>query len=228
MNKEQLIKSLRRQKIPEKILHAFEKIKREDFIPACLNKKAYEDTALPIGKGQTISQPYTISIMLLLLEPQDNQKILEVGSGSGYVLALINEISKNSELYGIERIKELAETSKKILSEKENIKIIYGDGSKGLPEYALFDRIIVSAASEEIPQKLLTQLKIGGILVAPIKDSIIQIKKYANENQKISVPEEFLNQKFRSKKILTCTKFLYKITEFPGFVFVPLIEGKPD
>jgi len=198
VTKEDLIRGLKRQRIPEKILKAFEKIERNDFIPKEYRAEAYKDVALPIGYGQTISQPYTISFMLSILELRNNQKILEVGSGSGYVLALINEISKNSELFGIERIRELAEISRKVLERYNGIKIIYGDGSKGLPEKAPFDRIIVSATASEIPQKLLQQLSIGGIMVAPVRNSIVKIKKFVNEN---------------------------KIEEYPGFVFVPLVGG---
>ncbi|MBU2612181.1 MAG: protein-L-isoaspartate(D-aspartate) O-methyltransferase [Nanoarchaeota archaeon] len=198
MTKEDLIRGFKRQRIPEKILKAFEKIERNNFIPKEYRAEAYKDVALPIGYGQTISQPYTISFMLSILELRNNQKILEVGSGSGYVLALINEISKNSELFGIERIRGLAEISRKVLERYNGIKIIYGDGSKGLPEKAPFDRIIVSAAANEIPQKLLQQLSIGGIMVAPVRNSIVKIKKFVNEN---------------------------KIEKYPGFVFVPLVGG---
>ncbi len=198
MNKEQLLRSLRKEKFPEDIVKAFSKVEREDFVPKDFKIRAYEDTALHIGKGQTISQPYTIAFMLMLLEIRDDQKILEVGSGSGYVLALINEISKNSRLYGIERISEIAQRSKSVLSNKKNITLVYGDGSKGLPDAAPFDRILVSASADSIPQKLLKQLKMGGILVVPVRNSIIYLKKYINENQ---------------------------IKEFPGFAFVPFVEG---
>jgi len=196
-NKTELLRYLRNLKFPENILNAFQKVKRENFIPKNQKELSYEDVALPIGKGQTISQPYTIAFMLTLLELGDKQIILEVGSGSGYVLALINEISKNSELYGIERIKELADKSKKVLKKQKNIHIIHDDGSKGLENKAPFDRILVSASADKIPQKLVSQLKTGGVLVAPVKNSIIYIKRFANEN---------------------------KVKEFPGFIFVPLIE----
>ena len=201
MNKEQLIESLRREGFSEKILKAFEKVKREDFIARELREHAYDDAPLPIGYGQTISQPYTIAFMLQLLEieelDKENLKILEVGSGSGYVLALINEMCNKCEIYGIERIKELADKSKKILSEK-NIKIICRDGSKGIEEFnKKFDRIIVSASAGEIPKKILTKLADNGILVCPVRESIFQIRK--------------LDGKIKKK-------------EFYGFVFVPLVE----
>jgi protein-L-isoaspartate(D-aspartate) O-methyltransferase len=197
MNKKELISSLRKQDFSENILNAFEKVKREDFISKEFKESAYEDIPLPIGGGQTISQPYTIAFMLTLLELYDNQAVLEIGSGSGYVLALINELSKNAKIYGVERIKELAENSKKVLKNKKNIEIFNADGIKGLKEKAPFDRILVSASSKEIPQRLLSQLKYNGILVCVVKDSIVVVKKTYKEN---------------------------KVMEYPGFIFVPLIE----
>jgi len=196
MNKKELLNYLEKQGFSDKIVNSFNKVKREDFISKEFHKSAYENTPLSIGKGQTISQPYTIAFMLTLLELKDNLKILEIGSGSGYVLALINEIC-SSKLYGIERIKELFDKSFQILNKKENIKLFYGDGSKGLKKEAPFDRILISASCNEIPQKIVNQLSYGGILVAPVRDSIIYLKKDYREN---------------------------KIKEFPGFVFVPLIE----
>lgn len=198
MNKKQLINSLKKQGFSENILNAFEKVKREDFVSKEFISSVYEDIPLPIGNGQTISQPYTIAFMLTLLELYDNQTILEVGSGSGYVLALINELSKNAKIYGIERIKELVENSKKALKNKKNIEIFNADGTKGLKEKDAFDRILVSASSKEIPQKLLEQLKYNGILVCVVKNSIVVVKKTYKEN---------------------------KIMEYPGFVFVPLVEN---
>ncbi|MBS3075236.1 protein-L-isoaspartate(D-aspartate) O-methyltransferase [Candidatus Pacearchaeota archaeon] len=197
MNKQQLIQELKKEGFSDKILKAFETIKREDFIPEKFKEYAYENEPLPIEEGATISQPYTIAFMLNLLELKDNQKILEIGSGSGYVLALINEISKNSEIYGIERIKGLVESSKKILKDGKNIQIIQGDGSKGLKEKAPFDRILVSASADKIPESLFEQLSKNGILVLPVQNSIFQIKKINNQ-----IIEK----------------------EFRGFVFVPLIE----
>jgi len=203
MNKPQLLNSLKQQGFPSKIIKAFKKVKRENFIPEEIKQYAYEDEPLPIGQGQTISQPYTIAFMLNLLEldkiskKQHKIKILEIGSGSGYVLALINEISKSSEIYAIERIKELANKSKQVLKNK-NIKIINKDGSKGLPKSAPFDRILISAACPKIPEHLYPQLKDNGIIVASVQNSIFQIKKINNKIQK---------------------------KEFSGFVFVPLVEG---
>ncbi|MDP2926333.1 MAG: protein-L-isoaspartate(D-aspartate) O-methyltransferase [Nanoarchaeota archaeon] len=196
MDKKQLLEELKSEGFSEDIIKAFEQVKREDFVPENLKEFSYIDEPLSIGKGQTISQPYTIAFMLNLLELKDNLKILEIGSGSGYVLALINELSKNSKIYGIERIKELAEISREVLKNK-NTEIVHGDGSKGLKQHALYDRILVSAAADKIPKKLLEQLNYNGILVIPVRNSIISIKKLYREN---------------------------KIKEYPGFVFVPLIE----
>jgi len=197
MNKQELINSLKRE-FSEKIVRAFGKVKREDFISGEYKNYAYLDQALPIGNEQTISQPYAIAFMLTLLELYDDLIILEVGSGSGYVLALINEICRNTKIYGVERIKELVESSKKVLKNKKNIEIFNVDGTKGLKEKSPFDRILVSASSKEIPQKLLTQLKYNGILVCVVKNSIVVVKKTYKEN---------------------------KIIEYPGFVFVKLVEG---
>jgi len=200
MNKTQLIKSLKNQGFPENILNAFREVRREDFVPDEFKDSAYEDIPLPIGLGQTISQPYTIAFMLNLLELDKlnaKSKILEIGSGSGYVLALINEISKNSEIYGVERIESLVKQSEERLRNKRNIKIINRDGSKGLKEYAPYDRILISASCEKIPEHLYFQLKKDGIIVASVKNSIYQIKRRGLRIEK---------------------------KEFSGFVFVPLIE----
>lgn len=196
--KEKLIKSLREEKFEGKIVRAFEKVKREDFLDKSLERFAYDDVALPTEHGQTTSQPYTIAFMLELLEMKDNLKILEVSSGSGYVLALMNEISKNSEIYGVERVKTLVEKSRKVV-ESENVKIIYSDGSEGLKEFAPYDRILVSASSDELPSAMVEQLKVGGIMVACVGSSLWKVKKKKSGE---------------------------KIEKFPGFVFVPMMEGK--
>jgi protein-L-isoaspartate(D-aspartate) O-methyltransferase len=197
-DKQSLIEYLKSEKFDAKILNAFSVVKRENFLPEGLRDYAYIDQPLPIGDGVTISQPYTIAFMLNLLELKNNQKILEIGSGSGYVLGLINKISKKSKIYGVERIKRLVNLSKKRLDKSKNIKIEYGDGTNGLKKYASYDRILISASCKKIPTNLLNQLKDGGIIVTSVKQSIIQIKKSGK------------------KKI---------IKEYPGFVFVPLIKG---
>lgn len=169
MSKKYLIQSLKEKGFPKKILNAFEKVSREEFISTVLKDSAYEDTALPIGQGQTISQPYTIAVMLDLLNLKSGQKVLELGSGSGYVLALLsNIVGGEGKVFGVEIVKELAENSEARLSETENIKIYNKHGNEGLPEEAPFDRILISAAIEKVPNTILSQLKPNGLLVAPV------------------------------------------------------------
>jgi len=197
MDKKELLEKLREEKFSGKIIQAFEKVRREEFVPKGGEKYAYRDIPLYIGYGATISQPYTIAFMLDLLKVKDKQKILEIGSGSGYVLALLSELSPDGKIFGIERIKELADSSKEKLKKYKNIEVIHGNGFKGLEKEALFDRILVSASAEEIPYNLINQLKEKGILVTPVRSSILRIVKEKKEN---------------------------KIEEYPGFAFVPLID----
>jgi len=202
MQKKDLIQSLKKQGFSKEILNAFEKVNRENFISKGLRERAYEDTALSIGEDQTISQPYTIAMMLELLNLKKNQKVLEVGSGSGYVLALISQITK-SKVYGIERIKELAEKSRQNLKEYNNLEVYTKNGLDGLKECAPYNRILISAACKQVPKPLLSQLKNNGILVAPVDSrftgqSLVAIQKKKN--------------KFITKK------------QIPGFIFVRFIE----
>jgi protein-L-isoaspartate(D-aspartate) O-methyltransferase len=197
MDKKELIDSLRMQGFSENIMEAFMMVQREEFIDEGLKGSAYEDHPLPIGFGQTISQPTTIAIMLELLELKDSQKILEIGSGSGYVLALIAYITRNSEIYGVERMKNLAERSMEVLKNHKNVMIVHADGTRGLKENAPFDRILVSASADKIPEKIIEQLIDGGIAVIPIKNSIMKIRRKGKE---------------------------YYADEYYGFTFVPLVE----
>ena len=202
MQKKELLSSLHQKGFSKKILDAFSKIAREKFIPEKLKSKAYEDTALLIGQGQTISQPSTIAMMFELLKLKKAQKVLEIGSGCGYVLALLSEIvGQSGKVFGIEIIKLLAEKSKENLRGK-NIKVFNKNGTDGLEEHALYNRILISAASKKIPDKILKQLKEKGILVAPVgpqyKQSLVAVQRKGN-------------------------KFIVK-KEIPGFVFVPFRE----
>lgn len=202
MDKPQLLQSLKEYEFSKEILKAFSKVKRENFIPEQLKKYAYEDSALPLGNQQTISQPYTIATMLSLLELKKNQKVLEIGSGCGYVLALLSELVGNKgKVFGIEIIKELAEKSKQNLKQYETIEIYNKNGRQGLKQHAPYDRILISAGCSEVPKNILQQLKTNGILVAPVgprySQSLTAIQKTKN--------------KFVVKK------------EIRGFVFVPLI-----
>ena len=169
MNKTQLIKHLEKQGFSKEILNAFSKVKRENFVSKDLEDRAYEDRPLPIGHEATISQPYTIATMLKLLDLKQGQKVLELGSGCGYVLALMSEIiGEKGKVYGIELVKELANKSKENVKEYKNIEVYNRDGKKGLKKAAPFDRILISAACEVIPKRILSQLKYQAILVAPI------------------------------------------------------------
>jgi protein-L-isoaspartate(D-aspartate) O-methyltransferase len=194
MNKSQLLSSLKAYGYSSEIIKSFNKVPREDFISRSLKNIAYEDIALPLENGATISQPYTIAFMLQLLELKPKQKILEIGSGSGYVLALLHNITKG-EIYGVEIIKSLAKKSRKYLSKYKDVKVFSNDGSRGLKEKEHFDRILISASSKKVPEFLFSQLKENGIMVAPVNESIIQIKK---------------------------NKGRVKLKEHYGFVFVPL------
>jgi len=196
VGKEKLIRSLRQKGFDEMIISAFENVPREDFVPKHWRDNAYKDTALDIGEDQTISQPYTIAFMLSLLELDKEHKILEVGSGSGYALALLDTLAPGSEVCGVERLKPLVERSKSVLKERKNISVFKKDGTKGLKKFAPYDRILVSASAKEIPEVLLDQLADGGILVTPVVDAIFQIKK-------------------------TPTGLIKRV--FPGFAFVPLV-----
>ena len=199
MNKTKLLNSLKKQGFSKEILDAFSKVKRENFISKKLKPYAYDDRALSIGEGQTISQPYTIAMMLSLLDLKKDQRVLEIGSGCGYVLALISTITQ-SNVYSIEIVKELAEKSKKNLK-NYNVKVYNKNGAEGLEEKAPYDRILISAGCEKVPKKVLLQLKNNGILVAPVGPRI---------EQSLTVIQRKKN------------KFIIK-KEIPGFVFVPFV-----
>jgi protein-L-isoaspartate(D-aspartate) O-methyltransferase len=187
MSKKKLLESLKQKDFSQEIIDAFSKVKREDFVEGNLKNFAYRDRPLPIGENATISQPYTIAFMLDLLELRDDLKVLEIGSGCGYVLALMSEIIKNGELYGVEINSDLAIKSKEYLSD-ESITIVNKNGYDGLREYSPYDRIIVSAAYSKEPKHLLNQLNKDGILVSPVNHSII---KYVKNNEEITKESHF-------------------------------------
>ena len=162
-------KQLRTRNInDEKVLNAMGKVPRHEFVSKFYSKQAYDDHPLPIGHGQTISQPYIVALMTQLLKLKPDEKVLEIGTGSGYQAAILAELTK--EVYTVEIIKELKEKAEKSLKKQEykNIKLKSADGYYGWKKYAPFDAIIVTAAPEHIPQPLIQQLKDGGRMVIPV------------------------------------------------------------
>jgi protein-L-isoaspartate(D-aspartate) O-methyltransferase len=152
----------------EAVLGAMREVPRERFLPARLAERAYEDAALPIGSGQTISQPYTVAWMLEAARIRPEARVLEIGAGSGYAAAVLARIA--AEVFAIERHEALFELAEKRLRETgcSNAHLRRGDGSLGWPEAAPFDAIVVSASGPKVPESLLSQLAIGGRLVMPV------------------------------------------------------------
>ncbi len=168
-----------RQLIPrgisdDRVLAAMRKVPRHLFMQGLSRDHAYGDMALPIGQDQTISQPYMVAIMTELLELKGSERVLEIGTGSGYQAAVLAELA--AEVFTVERIAALAESAAHVLAalNYQKVTVLTADGTLGAPEYAPFDRIIVTAAAPEIPQPLLDQLADGGILVAPVGDRFSQ------------------------------------------------------
>jgi protein-L-isoaspartate(D-aspartate) O-methyltransferase len=168
-------------------------------VPVEYVEEAYGDYPLPIGFGQTISQPTTVALMLELLQPHKGDKILDVGSGSGWTTALLARIAESGPVYGVEIVPELVAFGAKNLGKYgfRNASIAQAGKELGLPREAPFDRILVSASSSDLPESLVKQLKVGGTMVIPIGDSVFRIVKKTEKD----IEEE----------------------EFPGFLFVPLI-----
>jgi len=159
----------------EKVLEVFHRVNRAEFAPTAMKEAAWGDHPLPIGSGQTISQPYMVAVMTELLELKEGSKVLEIGTGSGYQAAILAEIAK--EVYSVERHESLAlgaENTLKRLGYK-NIFIRTGDGSCGWPEKALFSAIIITAGAPNIPEILVNQLETNGRLVAPIGGRLAQV-----------------------------------------------------
>ena len=155
----------------KRVLESFNKVPRHEFVPKELLQSAYNDYPLPIGGGQTISQPYMVALMTESLKLKGDERILEVGTGSGYQAAILAKLSK--EVYSIERFQDLADTAKKALDSLgyKNVKIKVGDGTLGWEEFAPYDGIIVTAGAPGIPESLVNQLKDNGRLVIPIGGS---------------------------------------------------------
>jgi protein-L-isoaspartate(D-aspartate) O-methyltransferase len=199
--REDLIKVLRGRGITdENVLRAFSKVERHLFVPEIIKAHAYSDVALPIGQEQTISQPYTVAFMTQALELQDRNKILEIGTGSGFQAAILVEMGM--KVYSIERNYEIHKKTQELYDSLGiRAALIYGDGTIGWQESAPYDRIIVTAGGPEVPKRLLNQLAVGGKMVIPVGDRNIQTMQIIS---KLSNDE-------------------YDVIEIPNFKFVPLI-----
>lgn len=170
----QLVKLLNTNKINDKnVLMAMANVPRHLFLSKDFEDRAYDDIALPIDEDQTISQPYTVAFQTQTLEIKPGDKVLEIGTGSGYQAAVLAEIG--ADVYSVERIEKLHKKAKVILSQLyKNVKLFLSDGTMGLPEKAPFDKIIVTAAAPKIPETLLAQLKPGGMAIIPVGDLKLQ------------------------------------------------------
>ena len=156
----------------ENVLNAINTVPRHVFLDSSFLDFAYQDKAFPIGSGQTISQPFTVAFQSSLLEIKKNMKVLEIGTGSGYQACVLAEMG--AKVFSIERQRKLYSKTKAFLAEfPYRIKMFLGDGNKGLPTYGPFDRIIITAAAPEIPQALIDQLKVGGLMVIPLSENDI-------------------------------------------------------
>jgi protein-L-isoaspartate(D-aspartate) O-methyltransferase len=186
----------------EEVLRAIEAVPRHLFLNSSFIERAYEDIAFPIGAGQTISRPHTVAFQTELLELKKGEKVLEIGTGSGYQTSVLLEMGV--KVFTIERQKTLFDLTKTFLpSIGYNPKFFYGDGYKGLPIFAPFDKIIITAGAPIVPDALLEQLKVGGIMIIPLGDKVqimTMIKKIA--------PKKF------------------EMVEYGEFKFVPLLENK--
>ena len=188
----------------EKVLAVMLDIPRHFFLDSAFDEQAYEDKAFPIGEGQTISQPYTVAYQTQLLEIKPFEKVLEIGTGSGYQSCVLAEMG--AQVYTIERQKKLFDDNKNFafLKKHSTIKFFYGDGYEGLPTYAPFDKILITAAAPEIPEKLIEQLKPGGMMVLPFGAGEVQ----------------------RMMRLTKLKSGALKEEVFDHFSFVPMIEGK--
>ena len=186
------------------VLNAINNVPRHLFLDNAFLETAYEDKAFPIGEGQTISQPYTVAYQTQALEIKKGDKVLEIGTGSGYQAAVLAEM--NANVYTIERHKPLHDKAKKFLRTLgyNNIKFFYGDGYKGLSAFAPFNKIIVTAAAPEVVDTLKAQLTIGGIMIIPVGEG---------NTQKMTLIKRMSEDEF-SKEVLD------------NFSFVPMLKGK--
>jgi protein-L-isoaspartate(D-aspartate) O-methyltransferase len=179
----------------ERVLAAMGKVPRESFIVPEYAREAYADGPLPIGEGQTVSQPYMVAAMVEALEVDPSDRVLEVGTGTGYEAAVLTELA--AEVWTIERHAELADQARQILAELgcENVHVICGDGSLGLPEQAPFDRIVVAAGAPQAPPSLIAQLAEGGTLVVPVGNRV---------DQQLQVARKIAGEIITTRHVLCC------------------------
>lgn len=170
----------------ERVISAMEEVPRHKFVPKEMRKYAYYDCPSPIGEGQTISQPYMVALMSELLELKGDEKVLEIGTGSGYQTAILSKLAKT--VVSVEIKENLAENARKTLGKTgcRNVSVITGDGSKGYVKDAPYERIIVTAACEEVPEELFLQLDDGGILVIPVGGMLQTLWKIRKSKDKFS------------------------------------------
>ena len=202
-----LVETIRQKGIKnENVLTSIMSIPRHFFLDSAFDKVAYEDRAFPIGEGQTISQPYTVAYQTQLLDIKPFDKVLEIGTGSAYQACVLAELK--AQVYTIERQKKLFELNKQFtfLKTYPNIHFFYGDGFEGLPTYAPFDKILITAAAPNIPEKLFAQLKIGGMMVLPLDEGDLQ----------------------RMIKLTKMADGTVSKDQYSLFSFVPMLEGKKN
>ena len=199
-----LVEEIRNKGITdETVLDAISRIPRHSFMDSGFINFSYKDSAFPIGAGQTISQPYTVAFQTQLLEVKPYEKILEIGTGSGYQAAVLSEMG--AKVYTIERQRELHIKSQQLLSQLGyKMHFFYGDGYAGLPAYAPFDKILVTAGAVEIPQTLVQQLKTGGRMVIPVG---------SNEGQEMTL-------------LVKTSETETEVSYHGAFMFVPFLKGK--
>lgn len=204
--RKQLVQQIREKGIQDsRLLEAIGRVPRHlYFFDTAFVERAYEDTAFPIGEGQTISQPYTVAYQTQLLELKSGDKILEIGTGSGYQASVLAELG--AKVFSIERQRKLFDKAKTLLQNLNYsaVKVFYGDGYEGLPTFAPFNKILITAAAPEIPIQLLQQLRVGGILVVPVGKNVQQMKRLVKLNEENKMHEEVYDQ----------------------FVFVPMLKGR--
>ncbi len=203
--RKKLVDTLKEKGITDNnVLQAINNIPRHFFLDSAFDEIAYEDRAFPISNGQTISQPYTVAYQTQLLQVQPNEKILEIGTGSIYQASVLCEMG--AKIFTIERQKNLFEKTKTFFfkSKYSNLKFFYGDGFEGLPTFAPFDKILITAAAPFVPPKLMEQLKTGGKMVLPIDEGMHQRMLRLTKNDNGSYEEE----------------------AFENFSFVPMLTGK--